>query len=104
MNKFKGQFIGKTLAELAVGGAGIQGAKTAMTVLGFANGWHAIQSPKKFTRRRLCGLCSAAYAACHRRCRYPLVDRRHTGAGSGIYYCSCCPHATGGNLLNTRMI
>ncbi|PTJ14257.1 hypothetical protein BU069_12800 [Staphylococcus succinus] len=45
----KGQFIGKTLAELAVGGAGIQGAKTAMSVLGFANGWHAIQSPKKYS-------------------------------------------------------
>ena len=42
----KGQFIGKTLAELAVGVAGIKGAKTAMGVLGFGNGWHDIQSPK----------------------------------------------------------
>ena len=45
----KGQFIGQTLAELAVGGAGITGAKTAMTILGFGNGWHSIQSPKKYS-------------------------------------------------------
>lgn len=45
----KGQFIGKTLAELAVGGAGIKGAKTAMSVLGFGSGWGAIQNPKSYS-------------------------------------------------------
>lgn len=45
----KGKFIGKTLAELAVGGAGIKGAKTAMAILGFSDGWNSIQNPKSYS-------------------------------------------------------
>jgi len=45
----KGQYIGKTLAELAIGGVGIKGAKTAMAILGFSDGWNTIQNPKQYS-------------------------------------------------------
>jgi hypothetical protein len=43
-----GKFIGQTIAELAIGGAEIKGAKTLMSAIGFASGWKQIQSPKHY--------------------------------------------------------